>query len=315
MKALVLGGNGFIGSHLVDVLLKAGHSVRVFDRYPERFRAPLPEVEYITGLFGDAFAMAEALAGADVVYHLVSTTLPGTSNLNPADDVRDNLVGTLALLEQMVKTGVKRIVYLSSGGTVYGNPESDPVTEDHPLRPICSYGVVKVAVEKYLFMFRQLYGLSPVVLRPSNAYGPRQGHLGVQGIMATFLGNVAAGKPLVVWGDGSIIRDYVYAADLARICLMAGESDFSGVFNVGSGRGNSVSEIIETIIRVTGEKPEIRYEPARRFDVHKVVLDISRIVQTYGWRPETVLEDGIAKQWQWWIRKRPAREIPEEDRD
>ena len=314
MKALVLGGNGFIGSHLVDSLLDAGHTVRVFDRYPERFRPPLAAVEYVSGMLGDAFAIAEALAGIDVVYHLVSTTLPGTSNLNPADDVRDNLVGTLVLLEQMVKTGVGRIVYLSSGGTVYGNPESNPVTEDHPLRPICSYGVVKVAVENYLFMFSRLYGLSPVVLRPSNAYGPRQGHLGVQGIIATFLGHVSSGKPLVVWGDGSVIRDYVYVADLARICRTAGESDFSGVFNVGSGKGNTVSEIVDTVIRVTGEKPAIRYEPARQFDVHKVVLDISRIVQVSGWRPETDLADGIGRQWEW-LRNRPAKSLREKEQN
>ena len=314
MKALVLGGNGFIGSHLVDSLLDAGHTVRVFDRYPERFRPPLPDVEYVSGLMGDAFSIAEALAGIDVVYHLVSTTLPGTSNLNPADDVRDNLVGTLALLEQMVKTGVRRIVFLSSGGTVYGNPENNPVTEDHPLRPICSYGVVKVAVEKYLFMYSRLYDISPVVLRPSNAYGPRQGHMGVQGIIATFLANVSSGKPLAVWGDGSIIRDYVFVTDLVRICRMAGESDFSGVFNVGSGSGCSVSQIIDTIIRVTGKNPQIFYQPARYFDVREIVLDISRIKREAGWYPEVDLADGISRQWDW-IRNRPVNILHGKEHD
>lgn len=299
MKVLVLGGNGFIGSHLVDSLLEAGHSVRVFDRSPERFRPSLANVEYVTGLFGDAFSIAEALAGVDVVYHLISTTLPGTSNLNPTADVEDNLIATVALLEQMVKTGVKRIVYLSSGGTVYGNPERNPVTEDHPLRPICSYGIVKVAVENYLFMFQQLYGISTIVVRPSNAYGPRQGHMGVQGIISTFLTKISEDEPLVVWGDGSIIRDYIYVTDLARICLIAGEADVSGVFNVGYGKGYTISNIIETIADVVGRKPVVRYEPARYFDVREVVLDITKIRKKFDWIPEISLFDGIKKQWQW----------------
>ncbi|MBN1364470.1 MAG: NAD-dependent epimerase/dehydratase family protein [Syntrophaceae bacterium] len=299
MKALVLGGNGFIGSHVVDSLLDAGHSIRVFDRFPERFRPPLANVEYVTGLFGDAFSIAEALTGVDVVYHLIGTTVPGTSNLNPTTDIEDNLIASVSLLEEMVKTGVKRIVYLSSGGTVYGNPERNPTTEDHPLRPICSYGVVKVAVENYLFMFQQLYGISAVVLRPSNPYGPRQGHVGVQGVISTFLKKLLKNEPLLVWGDGSITRDYLYVADLARICLIAGESEISGVFNVGHGKGYSISTIIETISKVVGEKPVVRHEPARHFDVREIVLDITKVRKYFGWNPEINLDDGIKTQWEW----------------
>lgn len=295
----MLGGNGFIGSHVVDCLVEAGHSVRVFDRSPERFRPPLSKVEYVTGLFGDSFSIAEALAGIDVVYHLISTTLPGTSNLNIKADVEDNLIATLALLEQMSNMGVKRIIYLSSGGTVYGKPQRNPVTEEHPLRPICSYGVVKVAVENYLFMFQQLYGISACIMRPSNAYGPRQGHIGVQGIISTFLTKMLERKPLVVWGDGSIIRDYLYVKDLAKICLIVGESEVSGVFNVGYGKGYSISTIVETISNVVGRKPVVRYEPARHFDVQEVLLDISKIRRTFDWTPEISLFDGIRNQWKW----------------
>ena len=299
MNALVLGGNGFIGSHVVDNLLKAGHSVRVFDRSPERFRSPLPNVEYRTGLFGDSFSIAEALTGVDVVYHLIGTTLPGTSNLNPTADIEDNLIGTVALLQQMVKMGVKRIIYLSSGGTVYGNPEKNPVTENHPLRPICSYGIVKVAVENYLFMFQQHHGISAIIMRPSNAYGPRQGHTGVQGIISTFLTKTLAGETLVVWGDGSITRDYIYVTDLARICLIAGESDVTGVFNVGYSKGYTISTIIETIAKVVGRKPVVRYEPARYFDVRHIVLDTTKTRMKFDWIPEINLEDGIKKIWEW----------------
>jgi len=221
MKVLVLGGNGFIGSHVVDQLLAAGHKVRVFDRSAERYRDPIKQVEYRLGRFDDTFQVAEALQGMDAVCHLISTTVPGTSNLDPVADVKNNLINTLNLLEQMRKKGLRRILYLSSGGTVYGNPESSPISENHPLKPISSYGIVKVAIEKYLFMYQQLYGLQPVILRPSNPYGPRQGHAGVQGLIGTLLARAFSGETLEIWGDGSIVRDYMHVSDLARLCVVA----------------------------------------------------------------------------------------------
>ena len=176
MRALVLGGSGFIGSHLVDALLADGQRVRVFDRQPDRFRDALTGVDYRFGSLADVSDVAEALAGVDVVFHLVSTSVPSTSNLDPVADIEGNLVTAVQLLDQMTRLDVRRIVFLSSGGTVYGNPGTSPVTETDPLRPICSYGVVKVAIENYLFMYQDLHGIEPVILRPSNPIGPRQGH-------------------------------------------------------------------------------------------------------------------------------------------
>lgn len=238
MTALVLGGNGFIGSHVVDCLLAAGHEVRVFDRIPERFRAPMHNVDYRQGDFDDLPTLAEALEGVEVLFHLISTTVPSTSNLDPVHDIETNLVNSVKLFQLAVQKKVSRIVYLSSGGTVYGIPQTIPIPETHLLRPICSYGVVKVAVEHYLAMFQQLHGLEYVVLRPSNPYGERQGHFGVQGVVGTFLGKVKRNESVEVWGDGSIIRDYIYINDLARLCVLAGNSSgISGAFNAGSGLG------------------------------------------------------------------------------
>lgn len=300
MNVLVLGGNGFIGSHLLDELLAVGHSVRVFDRFPENFRPPCPNVDYRTGQFGDAFSMAEALQGVEVVYHLISTTVPGTSNLNPIADISDNLIATVVLLDQMVKMGVKRIVYLSSGGTVYGKPRAVPISEDHPLNPICSYGVVKVAIENYLNMYHELYGLRPTIIRPSNPFGPRQGHGGVQGVIATFFAKIFHNRPITVWGDGSIIRDYMYVTDLTRLCVIAGEGDFTGVLNAGSGKGVSVSNIIEQLKDVTGRQPSVSYEPGRAFDVKEIVLDISRAKTITGWHPIVDFADGLKQHWDWY---------------
>ncbi|PJA31342.1 MAG: NAD-dependent epimerase [Zetaproteobacteria bacterium CG_4_9_14_3_um_filter_53_7] len=299
MKVLVLGGNGFIGSHVVDHLLAAGHKVRVFDRAPERYREPLKRVEYRLGGFDDTFQVAEALQGMDAVCHLISTTVPGTSNLDPVADVQSNLVNTLLLLEQMRKKGMKRILYLSSGGTVYGNPESSPIREDHPLNPISSYGVVKVAIEKYLNMYHQLYGLEPVILRPSNPYGSRQGHSGVQGLTGTLLARTLAGEALEIWGDGSVVRDYMHVSDLARLCVMALESDSCGVFNAGSGEGHSINEIIILIRDAIDQELQVNYREGRAFDVKEVVLDISHAKAAFGWQPEISLADGIRDQLQW----------------
>lgn len=300
MNVLVLGGNGFIGSHLVDELLKSGHSVRVFDRFPEKFRAPLPNVDYRTGQFGDAFSMAEALQGIEIVYHLISTTVPGTSNLNPVADINDNLVATVVLLDQMVKMGIKRIVYLSSGGTVYGKPIKVPISESHPLNPICSYGVVKVAIENYLKMYQELYGLLPTIIRPSNPFGPRQGHDGVQGVIATFIAEIFRNHPIRVWGDGSIIRDYMSVTDLVRLCVIFGEDNYSGIFNAGNGKGISVSNIIELLNNVTGIKPKVLYESGRAFDVKEVVLDISHTKAITGWHPTVDFADGLLQHWNWY---------------
>ncbi len=299
MKVLVLGGNGFIGSHLVDSLLAVGARVRVFDRAPERYRPLLHGVEFMQGDWGDTAALAEALADVDTVFHLISTTVPGTSNLDPVGDIQSNLVHTVRLLELMRAAGVRRLVYLSSGGTVYGIPERDPVPEEHPLRPISSYGIVKVAIENYLLMEERLHGLQPVILRASNPYGPRQGHGGVQGVIGTFLWKIAHDEPIQLWGDGSIVRDFIHVRDLARLCVMVAQCGVTGCYNAGSGQGHSIAEIIETIDSVLGRRIEPIRKPGRGFDVPRVVLDISAVQQATGWKPEIGLADGVSETWEW----------------
>lgn len=299
MRALVLGGCGFIGSHLVDKLLEAGHKVRVFDRSPELYRVPLTNVEYRFGDFSDTPLLAEALEGVEVVYHLISTTVPSTSNLDPVNDIQSNLVNTVRLLQLMVQKNIRRIVYLSSGGTVYGIPDVVPIPETHPLRPICSYGVVKVAIENYLQMFHQLHGLEYVVLRASNPYGERQGHAGVQGVIGTFMSKILAGEPIEIWGDGSVVRDFIYVGDLAELCVKAGESEVNGIFNAGSGVGKSVNEIVSTLVAVTGKQIAPIYKPGRGYDVPRVLLDVQRASDTFGWHHNVGLAEGVRRSWLW----------------
>jgi len=299
MKVLVLGGNGFIGSHVVDYLLVAGHEVRVYDRSPEHYRAPIKGVDYRFGQFSDSRLLAEALIGVDAVCHLISTMIPATSNVDPVGDIQGNLINTVQLLEEMRKHSIQKILYLSSGGTVYGNPKVSPIPEMHPLQPICSYGVVKVANENYLKMYQQLYGLKPVVLRPSNPYGSRQGYTGLQGVIGAFLARYMKSEPLDIWGDGSIIRDYIHISDLAKLCVSALESESCGVFNAGSGEGHSINDIVSLIGLMSNKKMDIVYHAGRVFDVKEVVLDISAANAEFDWKPKVALADGIADQLQW----------------
>lgn len=303
MKVLVIGGCGFIGSHVVDALLARGASVRVLDRGKEQFRDPFPSVEYVQGDFSDSSLINEALIGMDGVIHLASTTVPSTSNLDPIADITGNLIGTMKLIEGMRAIGVKNLVYSSSGGTVYGIPKTNPIPEDHALHPISSYGIVKAAIENYLFMENHLHGLRYCALRASNPYGPRQGHRGVQGVIGTYLWRIAKNEPIEVWGDGSAVRDFIYVTDLAELCVSALHSQACGVFNAGSGQGASVLDMIEMVQKTTGQDLTPVFKPGRAFDVPRAVLDITRARTTFDWAPEFDLQNGIDRSWDWVLRQ------------
>lgn len=297
MRVLVLGGTGFIGSSVVDRLLAAGHRVRVLSRSPERFRPPLPGVDYRQASLTDIPALVEALTDVEVVYHLISTTVPATSNSDPAFDIESNLVTLVRLLQLIRESRVRRLVYLSSGGTVYGVPEVLPIPENHPLRPLCSYGIVKVAAENYLHMFQLLHGLEYVVLRVANPYGEHQGHSGVQGIIGTFLHRIGNGEELELWGDGSQVRDFLHVADLARLCVLAGESERVGIYNAGSGCGHTLREVLALLEQAVGRRLPLLRREGRGFDVPEVVLDITKAGRDFAWQPEIPLAEGIKATW------------------
>uniref|UniRef100_UPI000D384D39 NAD-dependent epimerase/dehydratase family protein n=1 Tax=unclassified Variovorax TaxID=663243 RepID=UPI000D384D39 len=296
-KVLVLGGRGFLGRHLCPLLVEQGASVRIFGRHPPT-EADLdyfgPGVEFVQGDLTEGRGLLDALQGVDLVYHLISTTVPSGSNADPIGDVHSNLVGTLRLLDVMRCAGVRRIVYGSSGGTVYGNPQALPVDESHPLQPISSYGVVKVAIENYLRIQSDLTGLTANVLRISNPYGMHQTRIGSQGLIATFVARLMRGEPIEIWGDGSTVRDYVYVHDVARALLLAGQRTQSGTFNIGSGVGHSVNEVLAQVLRHTRLSGDVRYLPKRGFDVQNTFLDIGRARNELGWKPQYTLEQGCA---------------------
>jgi len=298
MRSLLLGGNGFIGSHLVDKLLAKGHSVRVFDKYEEHYRRPLAQVDYRFGDFGNRGLLPNILDGIDTVFHLINTTLPKTSNDDPVFDVQSNVIETLFLLEQCVSKGIKKIVFISSGGTIYGRPANLPVAEASSTEPECSYGITKLAIEKYLSLFNRLYGLNYTIIRPSNAYGSRQNPSGIQGVISVFLGKLAKNEPIEIWGDGEVVRDYIYITDLVAGIHKAAIIDTTDrIFNLGSGVGYSLNQIVDAMRTVTGMDVKIRYKDKRMFDVPKIVLDINKARELLSWTPCTPLITGIRETW------------------
>jgi UDP-glucose 4-epimerase len=298
-SCLVLGGAGFIGSHLAEALLQAGHRVRIFDR-PHLDRLPgflqRREFEVFTGDFLNPRSLSPALEGSEIVFHLVSTTLPKTSNDNPMYDVESNVMGTLRLLELCRQQRVRKVVFASSGGTVYGVPRSVPIDESHPTDPTCSYGIHKLAIEKYLQLNHRLHGLDYCVVRPANLYGPRQRLDIAQGAVAVFLDRALRGQPIQVWGDGSVVRDYLYVGDAAEALVKA--AAYQGepkVFNLGSGVGTSLRQLIKEIEAVLGRALAVDYAAARALDVPANVLDASLAACHLGWTARTQLAEGLRR--------------------
>lgn len=311
MNCLILGGAGFIGSHLVDALVEKGHYLRIFDRPnidTSNLKKSIDHVEIYPGDFNNVKNVSEALYGIDVVVNLVCTTLPGPSNENPLYDVESNVKGNIVLLEKALENRIKKIVFASSGGTVYGIPEQLPVTENHRTDPLCSYGITKLAVEKYLYLFNYLYNLDYTVLRLGNPYGERQKISATQGVVAVFLGKVLHNLPIHVWGDGSVARDFIYIKDMIRAFVKAIEKKTpSKIFNIGSGKACSIKRLLDVISSVTGKNPEIVFKAARNLDVPEIALDIKRAANELDWRPEETLESGIKLTWQWLMENHKCR--------
>lgn len=299
-RCLVLGGRGFIGSHLVTRLLASGYRVRCLDRpnvtpIGETHLAN-PDFEMQEGDFLSEADIARAVAGCDIGFHLVSTTLPKSSNADPVFDVETNLVGSIRLLQHAHRANMKKIIFSSSGGTIYGHPEELPIPETHPTDPLCGYGITKLATEKYLRLFQELHGMDYRVLRLANPFGEGQRLLSSQGAIAVFLGKAMRGEAIEIWGDGSVTRDYIHIDDVVSAFLAAmHHTGAERVFNIGTGQGRSLNHVLDTIEK-TLQRPTIRrYLATRPFDVPVNVLCVERARSSLGWTPRVPFEEGLAR--------------------
>jgi len=304
----ILGANGFIGSHLTDILADKGYQVRAFDAYYDDGDSSVrfcrnANVSVCNGNFLNNNDIAKTLDGADFVYHLISTTTPQSADADPFVDVDTNIRGSVSALKACAESGsVKKVVFLSSGGTVYGEMRGElPIDENCPTFPVSPYGIGKLAVEGYLRYFKHKYGLDYTVFRASNVYGERQSMNHRQGVIPIFINQMLRGEPIIVLGDGSMVRDYLYVRDLAEILSKAIESRFSyDLYNIGSGMTSSVNELVRAIETVSGKKAEIEHQPTPPSFIQKSVLDVSRYLNEFPGTAFTGLEEGIRKTYEYY---------------
>lgn len=297
VKIVVVGGSGFIGRHFVAHSVARGHAVTVFNRSPAASSVQSAVCEILSGGLERLVNEFERYAHFDVICHFASSTIPATSNVDPERDILENLTQSVRLLEAMRHAARPRLVYLSSGGAIYGTPKYSPIDEEHPQNPMSSYGIVKGTVERYIGMYSALHGLSAAIARPANPYGPGQNPDGQIGAVPVFLRAAMEQRPIKLFGDGSIVRDFVYIDDLVGLLMRLVEGEIRGVYNCGGGGGGvsllSLTRVIET---VTGRSLAIEHLPARAFDPQSVVLDNAR-AESLGWRAQVSLENGVARTW------------------
>ena len=302
-RCVILGGNGFIGSHLAEGLVKAEYDVTIFDNFKrgtKNLDAIIDKIEIIKGDFWNEDDVCDALKEVDFLFHYISTTTPATATKNPIYDIESNIIGSVKLFQNAVMNNVKKIIFSSSGGTIYGDTTGVPMKETDPLNPINPYAISKLTIEKYLHYFNQTYGMDYTILRYSNPYGERQNPLGKQGVIPIFLNKIKHGEQPVIYGDGSMVRDYIYVKDAIDATLAIFEKNTNEkVFNVGSGYGISLNELIDIMCDVVGQKILPYYIENSGTYIPKIVLDISRIQNNTGWRPTTEFIEGVNKTWDW----------------
>lgn len=301
MRALVTGGNGFIGSHLVDALLAGSHQVVVCDKNDRLYDEFPQKADFIRGDINQRTIVRDAVKGIDIVFHLSWSNVHEASNQDPVGDIRANLIPTIYLVEECRRAGVGRVVFVSSGGTVYGNPQSFPTPENHPQNPLSAYGITKLAAEKYLQLYHVLHGLDYVVFRPSVPYGPRQNPQARQGAVAVFLYRVAKGLPIILWGDGSASRDFFYISDLVDALTSGATCELGDdrIFNIGGENSVSLVHLLGMVEQVVGRKAQVEFAASRKFDAARIWLDTRQAQQGLCWRSRVSMQDGLARTWQW----------------
>jgi len=299
MRILVLGGGGFIGSTVVSKLLDQGYRVRIFQRtrkYKNVYKQYSENIEWAIGEYSNQKDIENALNDIDVVIHLISTTLPRISIEEMEFDIKSNVISTVGLLVAMVSKGISRIIFGSSGGTIYGVPKYLPLDEEHSTEPLVSYGITKLAIEKYLLLFQKLHGIRSIVLRISNAYGEGQKIDTGQGVVGVFIKKALNKNPIEIWGDGSVIRDYIYVGDVADAFVKAVQYEGrKSIFNISSGIGMSLNDVIEKLEISIGAPITRTYHNSRIFDVGVNVLSNKLAMDELDWHPKTTFENGLAK--------------------
>ncbi len=293
-KRIALIGAGFVGKHLVRSLLKTGHVLRILDRNPCPAEF-VDKLDWMQGDFHDSAVLTNLLSGCEVVYHLVSSTVPGDLHVDVARELHENVVASLGVINACVNHGVRRLVFVSSA-SVYGIQDHFPVREDASTWPISAHGIHKLAVEKFLWLANWEYGLDVRIIRLANPYGPGQSITGRQGFVAIAIGCLLRGEKLTVRGGGSMVRDFIYIEDAVEALARAGVYDFQPpVLNIGAGKGYSLREVVDQVEHLTGLSLPVGDAPPRKIDIPVSVLDITLASKVLGFAPCTSLREGLAR--------------------
>ena len=299
MKVAILGAGGFIGQNLARKLILDGHDVTSFVRRPQSGE-PTKQGREIVFDFSHLIGMSDLLNSFDAIFHLVSSSNPSKSANSARFDAQENLIASLELMEILKDNPSTRLVFVSSGGAVYGVPETVPISESHATNPVSFYGVSKLAIEKYLYAYSVSSNLNYVVMRLTNPFGPGQVNSKGQGLVPTIVESALLDKPLHIWGDGSSIRDYLYIDDAVDALSSAiSYEGKSSLFNIGSGIGKSILELVARIEEITGKKISLDFQMHRPFDAPANVLDISLAKSELSWNPRTELRQGLEETVRW----------------
>lgn len=294
---LVLGGCGFIGKHLVEEILRNNSkaNITIVDVNTDEEFKKNSNIKQIKSSLSNIESFENLLLGIDVIYHLISTTTPSDSTNQIQKDMEDTIIPTINLLEILSKYPEKKLIFVSSGGTVYGECEEMPIKESQKLNPICTYAVQKVLLEKYIQVYGHLYNINYTICRLSNPYGVGQNLKKKQGIIPIFVNKVINNEALQIWGDGEAIRDYIFINDAVSALFKLSEyKGGSAIFNIGSGEGYTINQIANLIVKELDVKnPSIEYLPERKCDVKRNILDISKIKTAIDWEPCVSIKEGI----------------------
>ncbi len=298
MKILITGGAGFIGSNIADSYIEAGHEVAVVDNLATGFKRNIhSDAKFYECDICDREKLSQIFTdfAPDVISHHAAQLDVRKSVADPSYDANININGALNILMEAVRVGSHRVLFASSGGAVYGEPQFIPVTEDHPINPESPYGLTKFTFEHYLRIWSNLHAITPVVLRYANVYGPRQTADGEGGVVAIFSQLLLNDKPCTIFGDGTMTRDYVYVGDVVNANLLALEKGDNKAINIGTGIETSTDEVFETILTCVGSGPsEPQYLPERPGEVRRIYLENSYAKQVLGWQPQTEFPQGVA---------------------
>jgi UDP-glucose 4-epimerase len=302
VRILVTGGAGFIGSNVADRFVAMGHDVAVFDNLSSGFREFVnPRAAFYEGDLADPAAVDHAVADfrPDVVDHHAAQIDVRKSVTDPVFDARVNVLGSIGLLQACTAHGVRKVVYASTGGALYGEGRQLPATEEHPINPEAPYGASKHTVEHYLYLWRLLHGLDYTVLRYPNVYGPRQNPHGEAGVNAIFIGLMLAGRRPRIFGDGEAVRDYLYVDDVVEGNVLALAGGSGQMLNLGTGVGTSVNDIVRELKTIIGFTEDAIHDAPRAGEIQRIYLDASRAKQVLGWQPAITFAEGLRRTVEW----------------